>query len=290
MKRLAVSIIVIVALAGCALFEEPELVPVADAGSTELDSGSDSGANSGTNSGSGGDTGTELDSAIPDSGGTEDVGPQVDPRIEKWQPLAYLSFDSVDDGEFDVVSQTLTRNCIVDEVVTAEPGFVGNAATFGGGTCWIAHEEGWELAEGTLLVWVKPDFDSNAKAFISKGASGVGFSIFDAGGFFTLNIRDAVESHSTGPELAIDQWVSLALTWTGTDVDMWIDGERRGTYIPAPTWVANKEFLTIGADSSQSESGERLPNYNRFTGQVDEMWVFDRELDNVEMLDLIRET
>ncbi len=283
-----IAVIAAVTLSSCALFEEADSVDRFDAGT--LDVGVDSPDMQLEDSG-GSNTSTP-DAGEPTDVGTDaseesDLGLPEDVRFDDWAPVAFISFDGVNAGAFDVRSEAITRSCVIDGEVSATPGLVGNAGTFEGGNCWIAHEMPWELAAGTMIIWIRPTFDMDAQAILSKGAqNATGWSLFDAGGFFTVNVKDGEGAgHSVSPMIPANAWTMLGLTWSDTGVSLWVNGERRASHPTLMPWAGNKEFLTFGADSTFSEPGERLPNYNAFSGQIDEFWIFDRELSAIEVLD-----
>lgn len=278
-------------MSGCALFDEAELVESPDA--SLADASMPDAA-----TGDGADAGTTADAERTDAARTDagpDLGSSLQQRVDRWDPVAYYPFDTIEAGAYASRSaRGVDRACVIDGDVTASDGILGGGALFSGGTCWIAHQPAMELSAGTIVVWMRPDFMADARSFLSKGSSETeGFNLANAGGYFTAVFPQLVGedvSISIGPQLQAGQWYVLALSWSGEDISVWLDGDIKGTRAYDFTLVGNDEFLTVGANSTASTPGERLPNFSPFSGTLDELWVFDRELTTVEMQDLIRET
>ena len=158
----------------------------------------------------------------------------------------------------------------------------------------IPHDNDFELAAGSVAVWINPTNTNGPQTLFSKDSSG-----FDDGGHFSLSLQgDRLElrsqSDSESRILRSDSGLITANTWQQIVVTWGANGTRiyhNGVEVAEDTqsafgWSGNREPIVLGA--SQARSGNlvanRLENY--FEGDLDEIALFDSVLTVSEIAEL----
>ena len=187
-------------------------------------------------------------------------------------------------------SAALARESVAstNAVLPLTPGRVGAAfLATGSNHLELAHAAVLEPAQLTVEAWVRaPEFPGDGDArrwLVSKNANewaeGHYALMLDRrrpGAY--LNIGGG-QDHvlalwSDGPELKVNQWYHVALTYDGTTLRLFVDGEARGSRVIREPRRPGTGALTLG---------RRPDGYSYFRGQLDEARVYDRALSEAEL-------
>jgi len=220
--------------------------------------------------------------------GAETIAPTPEPSGPQ-APLGYWNFEGAVDGRFDnlqdgpnATAYTLYENQSLirtDGLVAGPDGTPGDALSFNGKDefAYIAHDEIFQVTQGTIAMRVMPEDIDDFSIFLSKDSRNTGdgghfrLGHTDGGGLFLRFAPGDGSSNrawSTGPGLLSNgTWAHLAVTFTATGVDVYLDGVKvpdaawtpeegdhptPGTYTEA-YMVMNAEAWVLGADQSRTE-------------------------------------
>jgi hypothetical protein len=75
-----------------------------------------------------------------------------------------------------------------------------------------------------------------------------------------------------------DQWIHLGATWDGETMALYVDGELAGTQ-SVPELLVDDHPVLIGADYDNPPDGY----VGHFMGAIDDVRIYDRVLDPVEL-------
>ncbi|MEM8756060.1 MAG: LamG-like jellyroll fold domain-containing protein, partial [Pseudomonadota bacterium] len=197
--------------------------------------------------------------------------------------LGFWRFNGATDGTFDdrrggpeAKAYTLYENQALlrtDGGAAGPSAPSGRALTFNGKDefAFIEHDRAYNVSQGTIAMWVRPDDLSGKGIFVSKDASGSGdgghfrLGHDDAGLFLRFSPGDGKgnKSWSTGPILEEGEWTHVAVNFTENGVVVFLDGKR----VPNNLWrneegdgprpgqykeaymLGNDEPWLLGADS-----------------------------------------
>jgi len=185
-------------------------------------------------------------------------------------------------------------------VETAADGAVGRALSFDGRDdhVTIPHDPAYALDEGTVHLVFRADDPWRRQGLFSKDSRQ-----FDEGGHLdvaihgtrvVVRLQSADESHTvTTPPGTVDagQWHQLAVGFGPQGLRVHVDGALAGAapYAgglgPSSGGAGNAEPITLGASQQWTGDGAAEPELLRdfFAGEIDEVAVFDRQLDDAEI-------
>jgi hypothetical protein len=205
----------------------------------------------------------------------------------KYVPIGYWKMD---EGRGDVfIDHSGNENhasILNPEGISWVPGRIGQAARFSTinwplGT--VPHNPTIDITQQiTIAAWIKPNALEN-KGILSKlSGDGYEFRILSDG---KLEFRINRATSGTTYRLRSNQsyvgngstWTHVAVTFNGTKSAIFINGveDNSATYAPAQI-ISNTADLRIGA----------IATGNRWNGQLDEIRLYDKALNAVEILDI----
>ncbi|MEM7523221.1 MAG: LamG-like jellyroll fold domain-containing protein [Pseudomonadota bacterium] len=202
--------------------------------------------------------------------------------------LAYWSLGDGVDGVYQDArgGETLTAYTLyegrplprLDGAVEGPDGAANGALYFDGEDdfAFIEHDEAFEITQGTIAAWIRPDDLTDDAIFLSKDAKNSG-----DGGHFRLGHTDdgglylrfapgdggQNKSWSTDPIFTEGEWSHVAVSFTAEGVTVYVDGEavpngmwnteegdvvNPGAYTEAYL-LQNQEPWVLGADTSRTE-------------------------------------
>jgi RHS repeat-associated protein len=192
-------------------------------------------------------------------------------------PVAAYSFDE-DEGEVAGDSAGEHDGAISGAVWV--PGKFGPALRFEGDgedKVTVPSSPDLELSEGfTIDAWVKPGARYNYYPIVEKETPGsFGYEFGLSGGFWpTASVHPEgsyAEQLFAGETIPRHVWSNVAVTYDGTDLRLYVDGELSGTEaVSAPRGGAGA--LLVGSSEPFG-----------FTGKIDELRIYDRALDGEEI-------
>ena len=179
----------------------------------------------------------------------------------------------------------------------------GNVGTLNGGVTWTGGQQGgalefdgsgyvemvdpgsndFDITAGlTLALWVRPDALGGTQVLISKDGAyelelgKLGLAVWD------LRVNNGVEGTAT-TAITEGVWQHLAVTWDGTTVRYYRNGQPDGTDPFSGPINTNNENIGIGARPSTPANGG--PVFH-FLGAIDDVRIHSRALSDVEIADL----
>jgi hypothetical protein len=155
-------------------------------------------------------------------------------------------------------------------------GRFGGALSFDGVNDWVSvpSNAALNLSAGmTLEAWVRPSVLTSWRSVIMKEqATSLPYALYansdtntPAASVFTT----AAFSASGPPALDLGSWTHLAMSWDGSVVRLYVDGALVATHTAPGSLLTSTGQLRIGGNSLRGEF---------FTGQIDEVRVYDRAL------------
>ena len=219
--------------------------------------------------------------------------------------LGYWSFADGGDGSFDDArggpqarahevyeNQARLRQ---SDLVDGPDGTPNGALNFNGKTdfAFIDHDPAYQVSQGTIAVWVKPENFNSKATILSKDQSGTGdgghfrLGHTDDGSLF-LRMAPGDGGHNRAWEtsssfLTEGTWTNLAVSFTDTGVTVYVDGvavpdsnwtpiegstPTPGNYLEA-YMLANEEPWVIGADSYRSKDNDTAAQFAADDGKLD---------------------
>ncbi|MBY8976835.1 hypothetical protein KHP62_13510 [Rhodobacteraceae bacterium NNCM2] len=230
------------------------------------------------------------------SGGNDVIKPKADnDAMGVPAPVAYWNFGAGEDGAYADAkggpvarAYTLYENQALlrkDGLVEGPDGEL-SALSFNGEDefAYIAHDPAFEVSQGTIALWVKPDDLSGTGMFVTKDQNGAG-----DGGHFRLGHTDdgriylRMASGDGGSNyswksrkiLDEDEWQHIAVSFTEDGVKVYLDGKT----VPWSSWtkvegniqsplgykeayfINNEEPWVLGADQSQTNLNDTAQQF-----------------------------
>jgi hypothetical protein len=144
------------------------------------------------------------------------------------------------------------------------------------------------IADFTYSCHIYPTVAQNSIILYNGNptANGLGLvmnnGIFGGGPGNVVSMLFGGVSQSVGAAVTLNQWHHLLMRRNGNSYLLYIDGVLSDTYIPptTPGYVAPTSFFQLGCNFTG------LSNY--FTGKIDDVALYDRQVSNTEMI-LIRD-
>jgi hypothetical protein len=212
----------------------------------------------------------------------------------------------VDEEQGIVAGMTLDEN--LDEESPAEvygdtqwvPGIDGMAMEFDEEGEYILLPDSPELDltdQGTVEVWIYPYTNIAAAGIVHKGVeldySDEAYSLqYNNPGqvafIITNNDKKATYVISDDGALAPEEWHHIVAAWDLTEVYLYIDGapvQNRSIY--SGGWISELPADFAPAQDSDGELmiGSQIPYSYRFDGVIDNVYLYDRVLDEAEVVD-----
>jgi hypothetical protein len=214
-------------------------------------------------------------------------GPEIDSDMEsplrtpKATPVAEYSFDEKnEESAADITGDGHTAT--VEGAKWTEHGKYGGAYEFKASEDDVlkipASEELDFDEEFTLEAWVRPSGEDNHHAPLidKQEGSGHGYFLYEGGTVSDRPYGAADEEgefvHAEEP-LPADTWSHVALVFSGNRTYLYVDGELVDNGAAEPT-VTSEGELEIGGSSDTGEY---------FDGRIDEVRIYNRELDQAEI-------
>ena len=211
--------------------------------------------------------------------------------------IGYWSFADGMDGAFNdargdgpaIKAYTLDENAALLRTndTTEGPGALPDGALYFDGEddfAYLAHDPSFQVTQGTVAMWVRPDDLSDCSMFVTKDHLNTG-----DGGHFRLGHNDdgglflrmapgdggSNRSWETGPILEEGEWQHIAVSFTEDGVTVYLDGDA----IPAGSWTAvegnvpapngyteasflmNQEPWVFGADTHKTELNDTAQEF-----------------------------
>jgi hypothetical protein len=132
------------------------------------------------------------------------------------------------------------------------------------------------LAQGTLAAWVRVDsFDAMfGRVIFNRGIAASSTSLelgVGGNGELDANLSDQTPPSSLG-QVSLGQWACVAMTWDGSSLSYYIDGNPSGTF--SFTGTASDPF----AGTRRVDIGVDDQNVGWFQGGIDDLRIYDRVL------------
>jgi hypothetical protein len=177
------------------------------------------------------------------------------------------------------------------------PGKFGNAFEFNGSSVVRAPTNAaLERQALTLLVWVKRSGSpGNNRYIVSKGGDGCNAASFalhtDSSGSPQFYIWDGTSAATSNEAPASDvwdnNWHALAASYNGSTLRMYLDGNEIGSGTPANLTIkyatAPTTDISFGGYANQANC---FPADFRYSGEIDEVRIYNRALSNSEVTQL----
>jgi hypothetical protein len=169
-------------------------------------------------------------------------------------------------------------------------GKINQGAGFNGTTSNIRiSDRTWGIANAfTISYWLKKNDTGNQSVFVLQETSGnenyVNFNLYGDKLVCGINKSDGstyIKDYVGATELSSGTWYHAVATWDGTDLEIYLNGEKDTPYYkPADTtgsMTNTSRILTIGADKDGS---------GPYTGSIDEVGIWSRALTSGEVTSL----
>ena len=166
--------------------------------------------------------------------------------------------------------------------------FDGNKATY----IAIAHDDEFEVGTGTVMFWFNADDTRGKQVLFAKDAAGPGnhLKIGLDGASLEIRMQNAADSHSIATDDIIEAgaWYHLILSFGPDGMKLYVNGVQVGENAAAVGLQDNREPIVIGGSNhlNDDQSGDlsRLRVDDSFSGRIDEVMVYGRELDDRQAL------
>jgi hypothetical protein len=211
-------------------------------------------------------------------------------QTPKWGPIAAWSFDEVGEGG---TAEDVTGNghTATIEGATLARGKYGQALQFDGenDVAKVPNSAAFALTEGfTLEAWVRPESESNEWAPIlakeiggGEAAEELAWWLYEGGHepnvpFGGTEPAPGERNKALGDDpLPVDVWSHLALTYDGSQVVLYVDGELVDcSEVPSGGPRVTGGELQIGANTEHADY---------YKGRIDEVRIYNRPLSSVEV-------
>ena len=158
---------------------------------------------------------------------------------------AYEDESSSDSGTIKAYLLDENAALINDDAVTEGPGGEGSEALYFNGEnsfAYLQHDSAFNISQGTIALWVRPDDLGEKSAFLTKDHTGaVDGGHFrlghtdDGGLFLRMAQGDGGSNHawSTGPLLTEGEWQHIAVNFGADGVTVYVDGNA----VPDGAWT-----------------------------------------------------
>ncbi len=172
--------------------------------------------------------------------------------------------------------------CDGAECPTSSGGVLGGGASFDGSSSCanVPTMADWMSPELTMSAWVKTTTMTGPVVVHESGdgCPSPAMELNDGSlGLVQLNTSDSSHNEAWTPIPMNGEWHQVAVRWDGTDQQVFVDGVCLCTATPELAPLDNPEPFTIGCYPGAG---------SMFSGELDEVRVYDRALDPYEMANL----
>jgi len=146
-----------------------------------------------------------------------------------------------------------------------------------------------DLPQGTISMWIKPSQIASRSYIFGKGDTNDNTHNFvgrmNAGGTIRFGVGSGVDNAGVeGTEtLTTDKYYHYVATWNSSSITLWLNGTHIGTTAHTLTIQTNAQPLWFGGSQRSSET------YVNWTGNIDEIGIWNRTLTNQEISDLFND-
>ena len=209
--------------------------------------------------------------------------------IESLNPVSFWRLSELS-GSIAVDESDVSSGVYKDGVTLGAVGaFEGDtAASFDGDDdrIEIPHDDAYLLDEGSLSVWFNSESVLGTSGLVSKDSRSK-----DTGGHFSMlvqhgvlrvrsqSVRQSKDLYSDSGSLSSDTWHYAVVTWGGSGISLYLDGELSAS---DPSWTTglnvNLEPIVVGG--LQWRSGNFVADFieSPWEGRIDELAIFDQTL------------
>ncbi len=161
----------------------------------------------------------------------------------------------------------------------------------------IPHSDDFLLDSGSISLWFMDTSSTNKAGLLSKDSQR-----YDTGGHLTMythqgrvkvRLQSTDESYTVeSTPITLDQWHNVVFTFGDDGMDLFFDGvwvdehDYAGGLGSSSGGVGNFEPWVLGAASWQSRDQSVTPLQHYFSGVIDEVAVFDYQLDGGQVASL----
>jgi hypothetical protein len=152
----------------------------------------------------------------------------------------------------------------------------------------VAHDEGFELAEGTVQLWFETDQSCGRQGLLAKDACGYGdgghLSISLVNGRIEVRLQSEGKSYYICTDRLVHKgtWYHLAFSFGPEGMKLYLDGELVGVNAYTGGLAGNREPIVIGGTNwvnrnDGGDLGKQKISYP-FNGHIDEVAIFGQAL------------
>ncbi|MEQ9350246.1 MAG: LamG-like jellyroll fold domain-containing protein, partial [Alphaproteobacteria bacterium] len=163
----------------------------------------------------------------------------------------------------------------------------------------IAHDDTFDMNEGTVQMWFNTDNAGKTQGLFSKDSSG-----FDSGGHLTARIvgndveirlqsgDQSFTVRTTGDVIQSGEWYMLSFSFGPEGMKLYLNGELMDTngytggLDDSSGGAGNTEPWVLGANSWGSGNGTAYPLQDYFDGRIDEVTIFGDALNDYAVQDI----
>jgi Ca2+-binding RTX toxin-like protein len=152
----------------------------------------------------------------------------------------------------------------------------------------VAHDEAFELAEGTVQLWFKADCTCGRQALFAKDHCGYGdgghLSIFVVNGKLEVRLQSERRSYTIKTRKLIQRcsWHHLAFSFGPEGMKLYVDGDLVGVNAYSGGLEGNREPIVMGGTNWANRKGSgdlsKLKISHRFSGRMDEVAIYGQQL------------
>lgn len=189
-----------------------------------------------------------------------------------------ISAYKLDETSGDVIDSHGTNDGTNNGATRGATGKDGNAFDFDGYDDYVdlgkSPNELFSSGGFSISGWLKPDSFDDWQAFYNIGGTYFFYCLIGNNGDIVYKINSNAGSASS--VVSLDTWHHISVTWDGSDLRLYVDGDLKDTQ--SDSEVLPNMNLFIGA---RNTGGDR-----NFNGKIDEVYIWDRALTSSEISDL----
>ena len=160
-----------------------------------------------------------------------------------------------------------------------------------------AHDEEFELAEGTVQLWFETDKSCGRQGLLAKDAYGYGdgghLSISLVNGRIEVRLQSEGKSYYICTDKLVQKgtWYHLAFSFGAEGMKLYLDGELAGANAYTGGLMGNREPIVIGGTNWGNKKGSgdlrKQKISHPFNGNIDEVAIFGQALTAQQILQLM---
>ena len=195
--------------------------------------------------------------------------------LQVWLPL-------VKDGDF--FNKGIANIEIINNNATfsANKGKIGSCYSFNGSSNYLYTSYNFYNSTYSISAWIYTTSSSATQTIIcDRTTVGYGFSIFLIGGKLRIDPGGTSVQWTTNYTYPINTWWNLIITYNGTKVAYYINGEFQQEYATTLTQSYWGNIVSIGASQAQ---GTNYSNY--LNGRLNDIRIYDHALSIKEIKEI----